>query len=90
LPVSLTPPKNLSAVAIDTDEQFFGGVVDTGDEFLAFWLLLTSINDTGEQFYRWCQRHRRKIVRRCQRQRRKDSADNKTAISPAAGVGRSR
>ncbi len=46
-PVSLTPPKNLSAV--DTGEQFFGGVVDTGDKFKVFWLFLTGINNTGEK-----------------------------------------
>ncbi len=31
----------------NTAEQFFGGVVDTGNKFQAFWLFLTGINDTG-------------------------------------------
>ncbi len=43
--MSLTPPKNLSVGVVDTGEQFFGGVVDTGNTFSAFWLFLTGIND---------------------------------------------
>ena len=39
-PVSLTPLNS-----------FFGGVVDTGNKFHAFWFLMTGINDTGEKFF---------------------------------------
>jgi hypothetical protein len=45
--LSLSSTQFISGV-VDTGEQFFGGVVDTGDNFLAFWLFLTGINDTGE------------------------------------------
>jgi hypothetical protein len=41
--------------AVDTGKQFFSGIVDTGDKFLAFWLLLTGINNTGGKCYRQCQ-----------------------------------
>jgi hypothetical protein len=37
--VSLTPPKKFIAGVVDTAEQFFGDVVDTGDN-KAFWLFL--------------------------------------------------
>jgi hypothetical protein len=49
--VSLTPPKNLSPVSLTPLNSFFGGVVDTGDKFHAFWFLMTGINDTGEKFF---------------------------------------
>ncbi len=42
-----------------TGKQFFSGIADTGDKFLAFWLFLTGVNDTGEKCYRRCQRRRR-------------------------------
>jgi hypothetical protein len=45
----LTPPKNLSPVSLTPLNSFFGGVVDTGDKFHAFWFLMTGINDTGEK-----------------------------------------
>jgi hypothetical protein len=35
LSVSLTPAKHLFGSVVDTDEQFFGGVVDNGDKFQA-------------------------------------------------------
>jgi hypothetical protein len=37
--------KTLISGIVYTGEQFFGGV----DKFLAFWLFLTGINDTGEK-----------------------------------------
>jgi hypothetical protein len=49
--VSLTPPKNLSPVSLTPLNSFFGGVVDTGDKFHAFWFLMTGINDTGEKIF---------------------------------------
>ena len=49
--MSLTPPKNLSPVSLTPLNSFFGGVVDTGDKFHAFWFLMTGINDTGEKFF---------------------------------------
>ena len=44
----MTPLKNLSPVSLTPLNSFFGGVVDTGDKFHAFWFLMTGINDTGE------------------------------------------
>jgi hypothetical protein len=49
--VSLTPPKNLSPVSLTPLNSFFGGVVDTGNKFHAFWFLMTGINDTGEKIF---------------------------------------
>ena len=49
--VADTAEKFISGV-IDTGKQFFRGIVDTADKFLAFWLFLTGINDTGEKCYR--------------------------------------
>jgi hypothetical protein len=45
----LTPLKNLSPVSLTPLNSFFGGVVDTGDKFHAFWFLMTGINDTREK-----------------------------------------
>jgi hypothetical protein len=45
----LTPLKNLSLVSLTPLNSFFGGVIDTGDKFHAFWFLMTGINDTGEK-----------------------------------------
>jgi hypothetical protein len=50
----MRPGKNLWAVLFDTSEQFFDGVVDIGNKFEAFWLFLTGINNTREQFYPRC------------------------------------
>jgi hypothetical protein len=46
--VSLTPVNNFSTVSLTPVNNFSTGVVDTGNKFLAFWLFLTGINDTGE------------------------------------------
>ncbi len=46
--MSLTCKKVIGGV-VDTGEQFFGSVVEKNrDKFLAFWLFLTAIGDTGE------------------------------------------
>jgi hypothetical protein len=48
----MTPAINcINSGVVDTRKQFFSGIVDTGDKFLAFWLFLTGINDTGEKCY---------------------------------------
>ena len=47
----MTPLKNLSPVSLTPLNSFFGGVVDTGDKFDAFWFLMTVINDTGEKIF---------------------------------------
>ena len=48
--VADTAEKFISGV-VDTGKQLFSGIVDTGDKFLAFWLFLTNINDTGEKLF---------------------------------------
>jgi hypothetical protein len=50
----MTLPKNLLAVSLTPLNKFFGGVVDTGNKFKDFWLLMAGINDTVEKCYRRC------------------------------------
>ncbi len=50
----------------DTGDKFYAGVVDTGEQFIfprCGWY--RSEKTKKPKIYRWCQRHRRKIVHHC-------------------------
>jgi hypothetical protein len=64
------------AVVIDTGEQFFGGVIDTGDKISPWCRWYRSEITKKPKIYRRCQRHCWKTVHRCQWHRRIESPAN--------------